>query len=111
MGSSEDEKVKMGIGVSAEAFYNSDKYNTSFQVLYYFTDDDRFAYLYPYERQLYKWRFLSAGLHGRGIMSTFTFVKEFSNNFTTGVKLKHTLDFRDDLKQKATIYVISEYIF
>ena len=44
-------------------------------------------------------------------MSTFTFVKEFSNNFATGLKLKHTLDFSDDLKQKATIYGISEYIF
>ena len=111
MGSPGNEKLKIGTGVSAEVLYDKKEFNMSFQLMYYFTDNDRFAYLYPYEKPLYKWSFMPTALHGNGFLSLFTFVKDFKDNFTSGAKLKYNLNFSNGLNHKATIYVISEYSF
>ncbi|GAH56518.1 unnamed protein product, partial [marine sediment metagenome] len=111
MGSPANERLKIGTGVSAEVLYDKKEFNMSFQLMYYFTDNDCFAYLYPYERPLYKWSFMPTALHGNGFLSLFTFVKDFKDNFTSGAKIKYNLDFSNGLNHKATIYVISEYSF
>jgi len=111
IGASEEEKIHAGAGVSAELLKKGQKGHASFQILYYITDDDRFAWLYPYERSLYRWSFIPPAVYGRGVVATTTLVTEIDDGVVAGAKVRYNLDYAERFSQEAAVYGLVEYSF
>ena len=110
-GASEEERIHVGVGVSAELMKKGEKGHSSFQILYYITDDDRFAWLYPYERSLYRWSFIPPAVYGRGVVATMTLVTEIGDGVVAGTKVRYNLDYAKEVFQEASVYALVEYSF
>ena len=111
LGSPDGERLKSGTGLSAMVFFNNAEYDASFRLMYYSTDDDRFAYLYPYERTLYNWHFMPPSLKGNGLAGSFIFVKDVMKKLTLGTKFRFNIDFYEKLHNDLSIYFMTEYSF
>ena len=109
-GGSSGEDIESGTGITAEIFSSKKTSKISFSIMGYTTDESRFAYLYPYERSLYRWSFVPQAVHGRGFISLFTLVYDW-DKLTMGTKVKYNLEMSSGVHQEATIYGISEYRF
>lgn len=111
LGKPQDEWLRAGTGISTEAIYRSKDLNTSFQLTYYYTDDDRFAYIYPYDRSFAGWSFMPSSIRGHGITGSLIFIKEFYQYLTLGAKLRYRYDFYNNAYNGVTIYAVSEVSF
>ena len=105
------QKLKTGTGVQAGLAIKEKGYNSSIQLMWYTTDIDRFAYIYPYEKSLYNWRFMPSSLKGDGIASSLMLTKNFKETFIVGCKLRFNVDFFERSRDNAAFYIITEYSF
>ena len=104
------EHVKTGTGIGAELLYKRSRNRASASVIYYVTDDDRFAYLYPYERPLLRWSFIAPAVHGNGFVLSGLVVRELENA-VFGLKVRGVLDFHDEDRRGVTVYAMTEVPF
>lgn len=111
MGGPAEEQLHAGAGISAELLRRGGKGHASCQILYYITDDDRFSWLYPYERSLYRWSFIPPAVYGKGVVATTTFVGEIGGGVVAGTKVRYNLDYGKRFSQEADIYGLVEYRF
>ncbi len=105
------ERLHNGTGVQAGFVLKEEGYTSSIQLMGYTTDVNRFAYLYPYEKPLYNWRFMPSSLKGDGIAGSAALVKNFKNTFTAGTKLRFNIDFFKRSRNSAALYIMTEYSF
>jgi hypothetical protein len=111
MGAPFDEELHAGLGFSSELFYRGEAMDFSFLIMTYWTDENRFAYLYPYEKPLYNWSFMPLPLHGYGLSGSMLFLKDIFNSFAAGMKLRYDIDLGDEADHSATLFVLLEYGF
>jgi len=104
-------KLFVGTGLSTELLYKKEKNRSSVQVIYYNTDSDRFATLYPYERSLYNWSFFAPSLNGNGFAGSLIGVRSFKSGMVAGSKIRYEIDLKDSSKRGITLYVMSEIPF
>lgn len=106
-----DDRLFTGTGLSGEIIVKRKRYTASILCIYYNTDRNRYAYLYPYQRQLYDWSFISRALFGHGFAGSAQYVHHFRERFIIGAKLRYQLDIEDWGKRGATLFVTSQVPF
>ena len=87
------EPLHGGAGLSGELIFKDERHSGSCMLIYYVTDTSRYSYLYPYERPLYDWSFVSRALHGNGIAGMAQYARIFKQRFIIAVKLRYQVDF------------------
>jgi hypothetical protein len=110
-GGPQGEKPRTGTGISAEVVHKQKDLDASIQVIYYNTDNDKYAYIYPYQRSFAGWGFIAPSIKGQGFTGAGILVKRFQNNLTIGTRISYKLDFFDTSKNGLTIYLLSKVFF
>jgi len=105
------EPLHGGAGLSGELIVKDERHSGSVMLIYYVTDTSRYAYLYPYERPLYDWSFVSRALYGNGIAGTAQYVRTFKQRFIAAVKLRYQVDFLDEKRRGVTLLLNSRIPF
>lgn len=103
-----DRRLFTGTGLSGEIIARHKRYTASFLCIYYLTDRSRYAYLYPYDRSLYDWSFISQALFGHGFAGSAQYVRHFRERFMVGVKLRYQLDIEDEGHRGGTLFLTSQ---
>ncbi len=106
-----DGKIKSGVGVSGEIIHRAERSSASLMLMGYTTADDRFAYLYPYERSLESWSFTPTALHGSGFSGSAVYVRHFKRGMSAGAKIKYQIDLEERYRRGYTIYIMGEFPF
>jgi hypothetical protein len=104
------ERPVTGTGLSGELVFVGKGRKSSFSLMYFNTDDSRYAYLYPYDRALYRWTYAPRALHGRGLLSALTLVRELGE-LTLGTKARWNLGIDRETVGGLDLYAVSEYRF
>ena len=99
-----------GIGISGELLLTGEGKKSTFSLMYFNTAENRFAYLYPYERSLYSWSFVPQAVYGNGLLSGFTFFMDFKE-LALGTKVRLKLDLAGGERHGIDLYGLSEYRF
>jgi len=111
LGGPEQEHLRAGVGLGLELLRRKEGLNGLISVTYYNTEDDRYAYIYPYERSFAGWGFMSSSVKGHGLTGAVMLVKYFDDDLTLGARLKYRYDFYDNSYNGATIYLLSKVYF
>jgi hypothetical protein len=110
-GGARDERLRAGTGIGAEVLHRREDLDASFQVLYYNTDDNKYAYIYPYQRSFAGWGFMVPSIKGQGLTGAMIFVKRFKDDLTFGTRIVYKLDFFNIEKNGLTVYLLSKIFF
>ncbi|UCB45621.1 MAG: hypothetical protein JSV25_15675 [Spirochaetota bacterium] len=110
-GGPQGEKMRTGTGIGGEVVHKRKELDASIQVIYYNTDDDKYAYIYPYQRSFAGWGFIAPSINGQGLTGAGILVKRFQNDLTVGTRVVYKLDFFDTSKNGLTIYLLSKVFF
>ena len=105
------EPLQGGTGLSGELIWKEKPNSGSLMLIYYITGPGRFSYIYPYERPLYDWSFISQPLYGNGIAGVAQYVRMLKQRFVIAVKLRYQYDFRQDERRGVTILMNSQVPF
>ena len=100
-----------GTGLSGEIIVKRKVNSASFLLIYYNTDQNRYAYIYPFQRSLYDWSFTSQALFGHGFAGSVQYVHRFRERFIVGAKLRYQIDIEDQRQRGATMFVTSQIPF
>ena len=111
LGGPQNEHLRSGTGLGLELLRRREKFDASISVVYYNTEDDRFAYIYPYERSFAGWGFMSSSVKGHGLTGSGMLVKYFDSGVTLGTRLKFRYDFYKSTYNGLTIYILSKVYF
>jgi hypothetical protein len=103
--------IHVGTGISGEVIVRRERHGASALLIFYVTDDNRYAYLYPYERQLYDWSFNARPLYGRGIAGSVQFFLVFRSRYVVAMKLRYQYDFSRSAGRGASIFLNSQIPF
>lgn len=103
--------LRMGNGLKIELLKKSKEQDWSVSAVFYVTEDDRYAYIYPYERSFAGWGFLPASVKGEGITGSGLLVRRFDTGVTLGAKVKYRYDFLNGAYNGLTVYLLSKVRF
>jgi hypothetical protein len=105
------DSLQVGTGISGELLISQEPYSAALLLTYYLTGDDRFAYLYPYERPLYDWNFVSQSLHGHGFAGSIQYVRHLAGGSVIGAKLRYQLDFMESDDRGISVLLTTQLPF
>ena len=105
------ERLRAGTGLGMEVLRRSKDLDLSTVLIYYNTEDDRYAYIYPYERSFAGWGFMPSSVKGHGLTGAGILVVRFDEKVTVGARLKYWYDFYDGTDRGAAIYLLSKLYF
>jgi hypothetical protein len=105
------EPLHGGAGLSGELIFRNQPNSGSLMLIYYITDLNRFSFLYPYERPLYDWSFVSQALYGNGIAGMAQYVRTLKQRFIMAVKLRYQYDFHQEEHRGVTLLLNSQVPF
>jgi hypothetical protein len=105
------QNIYSGVLFSGELLYKKEQNSGSINLAYYNSAENRFAYLYPYERSLYNWSFLSYALYGNGFAGSLLYIRTLKPNFVLGTKLRYQFDIIEKSRRVATLYLTSQVPF
>jgi hypothetical protein len=105
------QNIYSGVSFSGELLYKKEQNSGSISLTYYYSAENRFAYLYPYERSLYNWSFISYALHGNGIAGSLLYIRNLKPNVVLGTKLRYQFDIIEKGRRVATLYLMSQIPF
>jgi hypothetical protein len=105
------EPIHVGSGLSGEVMVRRERHGASTLLVFYVTDDSRYAYLYPYERPLYDWSFSSRPLYGHGIAGNVQYFLVLRSRYVIAMKLRYQYDFSRATGRGASIFLNSQVPF
>ncbi len=105
------QNIYAGVSLSGELLYKGERNSGSMCLTYYNSAENRFAYLYPYERSLHNWSFVSYALYGNGIAGSLLYIRNLKPNFVLGTKLRYQVDIIEKGRRAATLYLMSQVPF
>ena len=111
LGGAQRERLRVGTGLGVELLRRKPELDMSIMAIYYNTEDDRYAYIYPYERPFAGWGFMPSLVKGQGLTGAGILVMHFEDGLTLGARLKYRYDFYDSAYRGATIYLLSKVYF
>ena len=111
LGGAQQERLRAGTGLGVELMRRKPELDMSIMAIYYNTEDDRYAYIYPYERPFAGWGFMPSLVKGQGLTGAGILVLHFEDGLTLGARLKYRYDFYDSAYRGATIYLLSKVYF
>ncbi len=105
------ERLRVGNGIKVELRRKQKERDWSVSAVLYVTENDRYAYIYPYERSFAGWGFLPSAVKGQGITGAGLLVQRFETGVTLGARVKYRYDFLNSAYNGLTVYLLSKVQF
>jgi hypothetical protein len=101
----------VGTGLSGELIVKRKSGGASLLLILYSTDPSRYSFLYPYERSLYDWSFVSRALHGNGFAGAAQLYRSVWKELMLGAKVRYQYDLKRKDSRSLAFYLTSQVPF